>query len=154
MKVSILSNINVDILPRFLKHKGSEIGYKFQDFYIGGFNQYVQEILNEDSDLYKFSPDLVLLHLEGTALFENIFFDCFSYTYVKLNNILKERVKELWRLVETFNQRCPQCLMFLNTVTISPHTIGGGLETNSDILSMHMLCSLFNKELIKQKLLA
>ena len=154
MKIAILSNVNIDILPRFLKNESLKFGYKIQDFYIAGFNQYAQEILNRNSKLYKFSPDILLLHLEGTTLFENIFFDQLSCSNKKLDHVLEDKENELWHLIEIYNKNRPQTLIFLNTLAITPFTIEGALETNSDIFSLHSFGYKFNQRLIRKNIIS
>jgi len=152
MKVAILSNVNIDILPRFLENESLKFGYKIQDFYIAGFNQYPQEILNRNSKLYKFSPDILLLHLEGTALFEDIFFNQFSYSDRSLRNILEDKVNESWQLIKIYNENQPHTLIFLNTLAVNPFTIGGSLETNSNCSYLYSLYYEFNRSLIRKNL--
>ncbi|MEI6044647.1 MAG: HAD-IIIC family phosphatase [Chloroflexota bacterium] len=40
--------------------------------YLGGFNQYTQEILNPTSTLYEFAPDLIICKLDAVLLFPEI----------------------------------------------------------------------------------
>ena len=147
MKTAVLSNVNIDILPRFM-----ERGAETRNFYIGPFNQYAQEMLDKDSPLYKFHPDLLILHIEGQALFEDIFFGQFSRGEDEMAGAVDTRINDIMQSVEAFAARCRRARIFLNTIALSPHTIGGSLETNSNIISMMDLGSLFNRRLKERKL--
>jgi len=152
MKIAIINNVNIDILPRFLENESLKFGYKIQDIYIAGFNQYTQEILNRNSKLYKFSPDILLFHLEGTALFEDVFFNQFSYSDQDLRLTIEDKVNELWQLVKIYSGNHPQTVIFLNTLVVNPFTIGGSLETNSNSSYLYPLYYEFNRNLIRKNL--
>ncbi len=63
LKVAILSSFTVNGLDETLHVKFSEQGIGYQS-YQAGYNQYNQEILNSESDLYSFSPDVTFLIID------------------------------------------------------------------------------------------
>jgi FkbH-like protein len=64
MRMSILSNINLDWLSKQL----SSCAEMFQP---DGYGAWVQEIMNPDSNLYRFDPNIVLILLDGEELLRN-----------------------------------------------------------------------------------
>ncbi len=63
MKVSILSNTNIDALARNLRKK-------YNLYKADGYNNWVQEILGKNSGLNEFNPDAVFIILDGTELID------------------------------------------------------------------------------------
>ena len=74
MKLSILSNINIEPLKNQLQKIG------LLDVYVGEYNQWQSELLNPDSGLYAFSPDFVFVYLNLEELQSEIsdLFDCIN----------------------------------------------------------------------------
>ena len=63
LKVGILSSFTLNGLDEVLHVKCSELGIKYQS-YVAGYNQYNQEILDSNSKLYQFSPDITFLIID------------------------------------------------------------------------------------------
>jgi FkbH-like protein len=62
VKLAVLGNFTLDLLPRYLDVHLAREGLR-GSFYVGKFGQYVQEVLDDGSDLARFQPDVVLLAL-------------------------------------------------------------------------------------------
>ena len=62
-KIAILGNYTLDILSKEI----SKI-YKDKSVYTSGFDEYYQDLINNNSDYVKFNPDLSLLLLDGNTL--------------------------------------------------------------------------------------
>ena len=62
IKTALLSNFTLDGLAETIKVKCGELNVGCDTFY-GGYNQYNEEILNNKSNLYSFSPDICFLIL-------------------------------------------------------------------------------------------
>ena len=62
VKLACLGNFTLDLLPRWVDVHFAREGLTAAH-YVGGFGQYVQDVLGEDSGLIRFQPDLVLLAL-------------------------------------------------------------------------------------------
>ncbi|MDR2884684.1 MAG: HAD-IIIC family phosphatase [Deferribacteraceae bacterium] len=65
IKIALLSNYTVDYLRRPLEKELVGIENRI---YLSGFNQVSQEILNPQSNLYRFAPNLILLMLQPSSL--------------------------------------------------------------------------------------
>jgi FkbH-like protein len=62
LRLGYLANFTLDPLPRWVDLHFAREGWRAAH-YVGGFGQYVQEVLGERTGLAAFSPDLVLLAL-------------------------------------------------------------------------------------------
>jgi FkbH-like protein len=71
VRIAILSSYVVDPLIPFLDVECRGVGLS-PSFYLGGFNQYPQEILSPSSALYSFDPEIVFLALALEDLFPDI----------------------------------------------------------------------------------
>src|SRR5215467_3479409 len=64
LKVAFLSSFSTEFLHSPVIAYGFVNGFDVQ-IYQAGFSQFRQEILNPESGLYKFAPDIVILAVEG-----------------------------------------------------------------------------------------
>ena len=62
VRIACLANFTLDLLPRHIDVCFAREGLR-PEHYVGGFDQYVQEVLGEDTGLVRFQPDLVFLAL-------------------------------------------------------------------------------------------
>ena len=65
MKLSILSNTNLEPIKKFL-HK------KFSNLYFSPFNNILEEILNSDSKLNNFNPDIIFIHYDLNFILKDV----------------------------------------------------------------------------------
>ena len=145
MKISILSNVNIDLLESPLKKEFGED----TSVYKAGFNQYVQELLNEDSELFKIKPDIVVVHLEGFSLFSNIMFEPFDYE--DLAGQAVEEADQLMSLILRASRKLPSALFIVSNILVPPDNLLGSLNFNHP-LSFHNLEFNFNSTLVQKKL--
>ena len=77
LKVAIMSSFTLNGLDETIRVMCSEFDTRCQS-YVSGYNQYNQELLNPQSDLYSFSPDITFMILDIRNFLGNIFH--FPYT--------------------------------------------------------------------------
>ncbi|RKL61634.1 HAD-IIIC family phosphatase [Thermoanaerobacteraceae bacterium SP2] len=63
---------------------------------IGGFNQYFQEVLNTESDLFKFKPNIVIISIRLEDLFPELY-----KSSIIAKDILKQKEHEILNMYET-----------------------------------------------------
>ena len=68
IRIGILSSFTINGLKDILQVKTSERNIS-STIYESPYNQYSQEILNQDSNLYKFSPDITFLVVDTRHIF-------------------------------------------------------------------------------------
>ena len=72
VKIALLSSFTIEPLAIYLDIESRLVGL-YPEIYISPFNQYPQEILNDESELYKFDPDLIIIAVHAEALLEENF---------------------------------------------------------------------------------
>jgi predicted enzyme involved in methoxymalonyl-ACP biosynthesis len=67
VRVALLSSFTIDPLAIYLDVK-SRLAQLHPEIYVAPFNQYQQEILDENSGLYAFKPDVIILAVQADVL--------------------------------------------------------------------------------------
>lgn len=82
LRVALLSSFTVDPLSIYLDIK-SRLLKLHPKIYVAPFNQYQQEILDENSGLYAFKPDVIILSVQAEVLVNDKFYS----EFVKLSDL-------------------------------------------------------------------
>jgi len=77
IRIALLSSFTIEPLAMYLDIESRLIGL-YPEIYIGPFNQYPQEILDDHSGLYKFDPDIIIIAVHAEALLEENFLPKFT----------------------------------------------------------------------------
>jgi FkbH-like protein len=85
IRVALLSSFTIGGMRETLLVKCVSQGI-YPSFYVGGYNQYNQEILDPQSGLYNFKPDLVILVLDTRAIAGESYFQLDSESREKDRN--------------------------------------------------------------------
>lgn len=99
IKIAVLSSSTIKGLKEILFVKCHEFGV-IPEIFIGGYNQYNQEILDGKSELYSFKPDLVFLSIDTKSLLGDTFFDYYSLSEEEKSNLFENRLKHLKGLAD------------------------------------------------------
>jgi FkbH-like protein len=79
IKIAILSSFNVSGMREALMVKCLQSGF-YPAIYVGGYNQYNQEILDPTSSLYEFKPDLLILLIDTMTIAGETYLQPYSIT--------------------------------------------------------------------------
>jgi FkbH-like protein len=150
MKIALLSNINIDLLASRLKEYLAGYGIE-SDFYISGFNQYVQEMVNPDSILRKEIFDFAILFLDGEELFHQVISEPFRFRKDDIEQIIDREIGNLRLQLENVLQSSSRLTFFLNNIFIRKPTIIGALDYNTD-LNLSGLQDEFNAKIGRLKI--
>ena len=82
--------------------------------YVGNYNQYNQEILNPQSNLYKFNPDIVFLLIDTRTLLKDLFHHSHSISAEERKNLVDEKTKEISALADKFCRTTKSKLVITN----------------------------------------
>jgi len=98
--------------------------------YVADYNQYNQEILNQDSELYKFKPDITFLILDTRHILGEHFFSPYSIDYNNRKEIVYTKHKEIQNICRTFQDNFDSKLVVtsLQIPNYSPYGISEGEE--------------------------
>jgi FkbH-like protein len=91
VKVGILSSFTVEPLVVYLDVKIRLAGL-YPEIYVSPFNQYPQEILDKNSKLYAFNPDVIVIAIQAESLLSNEFLSNFIQVPEERKKEKKEEV--------------------------------------------------------------
>ena len=144
LKVAILSSFTLNGLSEILHVKSSELGIRYQS-YLGGYNQYNQELLDSQSEYYKFSPDVTFLILD----IRNFLGENFNFPYNISDNerklLVNEKINQIENIIKCFEKNLNSKLIITN-FNIPSYSPNGITETKSDF-GFHEMIEELNRSL-------
>jgi FkbH-like protein len=102
------------------------------EFYVGGYNQYAQEIFDPNSDLYKFNPDLIIIFLDTIAILGDHYFLPYKISDEERRSCTEERIVEITNLAEKTTESC-QAKVILHNLEKPIYSPLGLVENKQDI---------------------
>jgi FkbH-like protein len=129
VKVALLSSFTIDPLSIYLDIK-SRLADLFPEIYVAQFNQYQQEILDENSGLYAFKPDVIILAVQADVLVNENFYS----EFVKLPDAEQYQTGILHRfqsLLSTLTSRT-DALVLVNNFMVPSFTPLGILDNKTE----------------------
>ena len=130
INLAILSSFTIRGIEEGLRLKCQEIGIA-PNIYVGGYNQYAQEILNPESGLYKTHQDVVVLFIDIRALLGEQFFFSYQFSGMQRREWVKEKIAELESLVFELKKRL-SAKIIIHNFEVPMHTPLGILENKQD----------------------
>ena len=144
LKVAILSSFTINGLSEILHVKSSDLGIRYQS-YLGGYNQYNQELLDSQSEYYKFSPDVTFLILDiRNFLGENYHFP-YNISDNERKLLVSEKIKQIENIIKCFEKNLNSKLIITN-FNIPSYSPNGITETKSDF-GFHEMIEELNSSL-------
>ena len=143
IRLAILSSFTLTGLEKVLSVKCADKKVSCST-YVSGYDQYNQEILNVQSDLYKFSPDICFLILDTRSMLKELVYSPYSISSSERRQYVDKLVTELVNLAKTFTNRSTSKLIISNfsIPTYSPYGI---LETKTEYSLQDMTRDLNSK---------
>ena len=152
MKIALLSNINMDLMAPKLEKCLNDAGIK-NDFYIAGFNQYTQEMIDPDSALNTGEFDAAILFIDGEELFQDIIYDPLKYKNTDIDRLIDSEIKNIGSQVKSVINSNRKTTFFINNLFIRRPTILGAMDYNADF-AIAGLQDRFNSKLQELKVSA
>ena len=136
IRIAVLSSFTVDPLVMYIDIECRLIELH-PEMYIAPFDQYPQEILDENSALYSFNPDIAILAVHAESLLGDNFLPRFlTFTEEEKRKRQKEIIKHLENLISELSSRTNALILVNNFIvpTFSPlgildNRISIGLKT-------------------------
>ena len=143
IKIALLGSFTLDGLNETIKVKCSELKVGCDTFY-GGYNRYNEEILNSESKLYSFSPDVCFLILDTRNILGDLFYYPYNLSADKRRKFIQNKINELINLIKSFKEKSNSKLVISNFIipTYSPYGI---FETKTDYGLQEMVFDLNHK---------
>lgn len=143
IRLAILSSFTINGLEETLRVKCAEKKIECITF-LGDYSQYNQNILDDKSALYKFSPEITFLILDTRSILGNLFYSPYLLSPSERKNFADEKCKEILNLVDVFTKKTDSKLVITNFAipTYSPYGI---VETKMEYGLQQMMADLNNK---------
>ena len=113
LKVALLSSFSIDFVRQPLVVQSFLSGIDIL-VYLPGFGQYQQEIRDPASGLYAFSPDIVILAVEGSDYMPEIYRDYMDELANGFDATLLRFQEDYQNLIQTFRQHSTATLLINN----------------------------------------
>lgn len=113
VKIALLSSFTLKGVKEVLNVECFRLGIG-TDFYSGNYNQYSQEILDKNSNLYKFNPDLVIISVDLKSLMGDLFFIPYSVSNEERKRIIDSKLTQINSLLETLCKNTSAKIIFHN----------------------------------------
>lgn len=143
IRIGILGSFTLNGLEETLQVKCAEKKIN-SSIFASGYNQYNQDILNDKSELYNFSPDITFLIWDTRNILENFFYSPYSFSIEQRKEFVEKKSKELINLLHVFTKKSKSKLVVtnLNIPTYSPYGI---YETKAEFGLVEMVTNINSK---------
>ena len=143
IRIALLGSFTLNGLAETLKVMCAEKNIQCTT-YVAGYNQYNQEILNAESDLYKFSPDISFLLIDSRTILGDLFYYPYSISKNERKKFVDKTIDEIQKLIHVFDKKTNSKLVLnnFNIPTFSPYGI---VETKTDYGQHQMITELNNR---------
>ena len=124
IKVAILSSFTINGLEEALRVKCAESDITCAT-YLCGYGQYNQDILDQSSKLYEFSPDITFMIIDTRSVLSTLFYTPYTIPANDRRTYIDKRVADFVNLVKTFKNKTGSKLVLTNCSipTYSPYGI-------------------------------
>jgi FkbH-like protein len=143
IRIGILGSFILNGLEETLRVKCAEKKIDASIF-VSGYNQYNQDILNQKSVLYNFSPDATFLILDTRSILGNFFYSPYSLSIEQRNELVEKKAEELITLFEVFTKNSKSKLIITN-LSIPTYSPYGICETKSEFGLQEMVMKINSK---------
>src|SRR3989344_4209043 len=120
IKIVVLSSSTIKGLKEILFVKCYKLGI-IPEILIGGYNQYNQEIIDDNSYLYKFKPDLIIIFIDTASLLGQLFFDYYQLSEKEKDDLFESNIKHIKLLVNKISQNL-NCKIVLHNFELPIHS--------------------------------
>src|SRR3989338_526638 len=130
VKIAFLSNFTINGLPEILKTKlhQEEI---WVDYYNAPYNQYIQEIINNHSGLYRSSPDLIFLLLDVEKFLGDFFHFPYRYNLDQRKMFVKGKIEEIENFLIILQERS-KAKIVINDFVVPAYSSRGIIESKQE----------------------
>ena len=144
IRIAILGSFTINGVEETLRVKCSQNNINCRSF-VGEYNQYNQEILRENSELYKFDPELTFLILDVRHILGELFFYPYSLNDSEKKEFCENKIQEIMNLLKTIrkNSKSQVILTELQVPTYSPY----GINEQKEEFGIKQIVTEINKKI-------
>ncbi len=145
IRVSLLSSYTINGLKEILQTKSAERNISCI-IYESPYNQYSQDMLNQNSNLYKFSPQMTFLIIDTRTIFGEFFYFPYSISSSDRIKFVEIKLNEIKNLIDIFVKKTKSKLVVskLSIPSFSPY----GIFESKTEYSFHNMIEDFNRKLM------
>ena len=143
IKIGILSSFTINGIEEIFQVKCAEKKINC-DTYLGSYNQYNQEILNLESNLYKFNPEITYLILDSRSILGELWYNSYSLEVNKRKEFIENKFEEIKNLINVFTKKSNSTLVITN-FPIPSKSNYGIFETKAEFGQQQMILSINEK---------
>ena len=147
LRIAILRSYSAEMIEPVLKLRLILEGYD-PTFFWGDYNQYTQEILDHDSSLYAFKPDLILLLVRIDDLMPTFVLNYGNKEFCEWEKDIKQNAAHLIHLISSLNEKISAQVIVQNMSL--PEIPYWGVYEAQEINSQTDLVQDFNRILRKE----
>ena len=146
-RIAVLGSFTLNGLADTIKVKCAELNI-FTHIFSGEYNQYNKDILDSNSSLYSFSPEICFLILDTRNILENLFHSPYSVSDDDRKKFVEEKSIELFNLINFFIKNSHSKLIVTNFVppTYSPY----GIFESKTIYGFQEMINDLNQNLLNE----
>ncbi len=143
IRIGILGSFTLNGLEETLRVKCAEKKIN-SSIFTSGYNQYNQDILNDSSELYNFSPDITFMILDARNILESFFYSPYSFSIEQRKEFVEKKATELINLLQIFTKKSKSKLVVTN-LSIPTYSPYGICETKIEYGLMEMTININSK---------
>jgi len=146
IRIGLLSSYTINGLKEIIQVKSAKRNISCM-IYEAPYNQYSQEILNQNSELYKFVPEITFLIIDTRNIFGDLFHFPYSISSAERKKFVERKIYEIKNLIDKFVEKTNSKLVItkLNIPAFSPN---GVFESKIEY-GFHEMIRDFNNMLTK-----
>jgi predicted enzyme involved in methoxymalonyl-ACP biosynthesis len=144
LRVAFLASFSINGLEETMRVKCFQKGIECIT-YVADYNQYNQEILNHDSELYQFRPDITFLILDTRHILGEYFFSWHTVPHDEKPKFVEDKINEIKKLYNTFEKNLESKLVI--TSLQIPSYSSYGISKQQEIRGLKEIVSEINNKL-------
>jgi FkbH-like protein len=123
VRIALLSSFTIEPLMPFLKVRCYQAGLK-PEIFVGPYNQYQQEILQENSRLYQFNPEVVILFVRLEEICPELIDSFLELSPQRIEEDVAGIINNLRQLIAVFRRKSKSYLIIHNFLRPYPPAYG------------------------------
>ena len=147
LRVAFLANSTINGFEETMRVKCFQKGIDCIT-YVADYNQYNQEILNQNSRLYQFKPDITFLILDTRHVLGDHFFSWHKVSHDEKSKFVERSINEIKKLCNTFEENLETKLVI--TSLQIPSYSSYGINESREIRGLKEIVHEINNELLDE----
>ena len=141
LRVALLASSTINGLKEVLSIKSRDFGID-ADVYVGEYNQYTREILDDKSELYTHKSDVIFLFIDTRAIKDSFFLN------KKEDSWVNEKFAEIKSLIEKLEEKTSATIIIHNFERLTNSPLG--ILANKEKNSFTEMVGELNRKLVKE----